>query len=350
MSDYTKDNRRRSRSLFGPIVLIAIGVYFLLSNLGMVNSPNWTAVLQLWPLWLIFAGVNMIVRQAQRPFGGFLSGVVGLTAVAVFGYVLLFSEDNALLSRLGVSASPTIEKQVEDISYQPDDVSSALVEIDFNSAGADLYALEDDSDLIAGTVSYTGELVFDTRESGSRADVFLDTRTGDDWTTWLNPSNWNGFEQDDRWQIGLSPDYDIELRLNSSSGSLNADLSELSLSYFELDSASGSIQVSLPEGAYDIDIKAASGSMELVFAEGNTSDVKIDAASGSITLLVPDGVAAQVDIKQASGSFRPDGRFQLVDGERDGDGIWQTANYENADNRIDFKIDAASGSIRIDTP
>lgn len=350
MSDYSKGTQRSSRSLFGPIVLIAVGVYFLLSNMGMVSSPNWTAVFQLWPLWLIFAGVNIIVQQAPRPFGGFLSAVVGITAVALFGYVLLFSEDNALLTRLGIRSAPNVEKQVAEISYRPEDAASARVEIDFNSAGANLYALEDSNDLIAGSVSYTGELVFDTNESDDRADVYLDTRANDDWVVWLNPSNWDGFEREDRWQLGLNPNYETALHLDASSGSMDADLSELSLSYLELDSASGSIDMALPEGEYEMDVNAASGSLEIVFPENGRLDSKIDGASGSITLLLPEGMEAQVEVEDGSGSFRPNGRFELVDGERDGDGTWQTANYEDAANRVTFKIDVASGSVRIETP
>ncbi len=350
MSDYSKDHRRKSRSMFGPIVLIAVGTYFLLSNLGMVSSPNWMAVFQLWPLWLIFAGLNIIVKQAPRPVGGFLSGLVGLTAVVLFGYVLLFSEDNALLTRLGVRSTPTVEKLVEDISFRPQDASSALVEIDFSSAGADLFPLVDSNDLIAGTVTYTGELVFDTQESGDRATIYLDTRTNDDWVFWLNPSNWNGFERNDRWQIGLNPNYEMELRLNSASGSINADLSKLSLSYLELDSASGSMNMALPEGEYDVDVNAASGSLEIAFPENGRLETKIDGASGSITLLLPENMEAQVEISDGSGSFRPNGRFELIDGKRDGDGTWQTAGYEDAANRVDFNIDVASGSVRIETP
>jgi hypothetical protein len=98
---------RRSHSLFGPIVLIAIGVFFLLVNLGIIQdySFNWTAVLQLWPLFLILIGVNIIVKQAPPPVGSLLSALVGLTALAIFGYVLLFSDDNPMLEPAGSQQS-----------------------------------------------------------------------------------------------------------------------------------------------------------------------------------------------------------------------------------------------------
>jgi hypothetical protein len=66
------------------------GVYFLLRNLGIVSDLNWGVAFQLWPLLLIFLGINIIVQQVRRPFGTILSGLVSLTAVTLFGAILLF--------------------------------------------------------------------------------------------------------------------------------------------------------------------------------------------------------------------------------------------------------------------
>ena len=88
MDDLHEDRRQKNgRSLFGPIFLIGLGVYFLLRNMGIVSELNWAVALQLWPLLLIFIGINIIVQQVRRPFGTALSGLVGLTAVALFGAV-----------------------------------------------------------------------------------------------------------------------------------------------------------------------------------------------------------------------------------------------------------------------
>lgn len=53
----------RPRSAFGAIVLIAIGVIFLLINLGVLPVAQLKAFLaQWWPLILIFLGVWLLVR------------------------------------------------------------------------------------------------------------------------------------------------------------------------------------------------------------------------------------------------------------------------------------------------
>ena len=115
-----KPRRRHSPSLFGPIVLIAIGVFFLLVNLGVIQeySFNWSGVFQLWPLFLILIGLNIIVKHAPQPLGGLLSAFVGLVAIGIFGYVLLFGEDNATLNRFGIINTPYISFHFNTLSLQ----------------------------------------------------------------------------------------------------------------------------------------------------------------------------------------------------------------------------------------
>jgi hypothetical protein len=349
MSDYgeNRSRRRSSRSLFGPVILIALGVYFLLSNLGMLATPNWTAVFQLWPLWLIFIGVNIIVKSAPRPFGTFLSMMVGITAVAIMGYVLFFADDNPLLARLNVPGDAEIH--IETLSYHPEEISRADIELVLSSAGADINKLEDSNDLLAGTVSTTGEVVFETIESGNQATVFLDSRTADGFN-WLNPSNWRSSAQLSRWQIGLSPQIDIDLKIDAASGSTSADLTGLTLTFLHIDSASGRFDLTLPEGEYDIDYNAASGSSTIVFPENGRFFVNLDGASGHIALHIPDGMEARVEVEEGSGRFAPDGRFELISGERNGDGVWETGGFDDAANRIELAIKVASGSVSIETP
>jgi hypothetical protein len=45
--------------LFWPIVLIVVGVYFLLGNLGLIRADLF------WPLLLIGLGVWLILRRAR---------------------------------------------------------------------------------------------------------------------------------------------------------------------------------------------------------------------------------------------------------------------------------------------
>jgi Domain of unknown function (DUF5668) len=56
----------RSRSVFGAAVLIAVGVIFLLINLGVLPVAQLRALLaQWWPLILIFLGLWLLVRPRR---------------------------------------------------------------------------------------------------------------------------------------------------------------------------------------------------------------------------------------------------------------------------------------------
>ena len=55
----------RSKSTFGPIVLIALGVIFLLSNFGLLPRL-WPLFAQWWPAILIVVGVYMLVQRSRE--------------------------------------------------------------------------------------------------------------------------------------------------------------------------------------------------------------------------------------------------------------------------------------------
>lgn len=340
-----KNWRRRRPSLFGPIMLIAVGVFFLLSNLGFIQdySFNWAGLFQLWPLFLILIGLNIVVKQAPQPLGGLLSALVGLAAILIFGYVLLFGEDNAILNQFGIS-NASAEWTTEQINYATGDVKTAVIEIDFGAAGGDVTGLLDSNALIAGQVAYVGDLIFNTNTSGNHADVFL-TEKNEGWR-WLNPANWHLGEESSRWQIGINPAVETELRLDSGAGSVNYELTELTLSYLIIDSGAGSTTVTLPNGIYDVDSDQGAGSLKMTLPENGRQTIKLDSGAGSITLYLPAEMAAHVDMDSGAGSFNPGSRFIQISGDNH-DGIWETADYANADNRVELIIDQGAGSVTI---
>lgn len=351
MNEPTKNNfhhqKRRHNSFFGPIVLIAIGVYFLLVNIGVISGGlNWLAALQLWPLALVLLGINIIVRQAPGPLGGFLSALTGLAAVAIFGYVLFFGEDNALLNRFGIEPANAAEVKTEQIEMAADGVETAVITIDLGAPGADLYALEDSGNLIEGDVSYLGNLVFDTDVSGGRATVRLDDEFST--TGFLNPINWGSLHMD-RWQIGLNPTVATDLTVDVGAGSASLDLRDLTLTDLSVDGGAGSVDAWLPGGDYDLFFDVSAGSAELTLPGYGRQEIEIDGGAGSLTLYLPPGVETRVEVDGGAGSFRlNEERFHQVDGDEKDEGIWETAGYDADRDGLELIIDVSAGSVRIE--
>ena len=341
---YEARPRRRSTSLFGPMIIIALGLYFLARNMGFAPELHWGAAIRLWPLLLVFAGLNVVVRQLPRPLGTAGSAFVSLLAVLVFGTVLLTADRIPFLQSYS-GTEPTFT--TETISFPATEVRTADITIDFASPRATLFALNDSADLIAGDVSYEGELVFAHDVQQGNAIINLETHTnGDSWMEWLNPSNWS--ENAPEWRIGLSPRVPTNLSLSFASGTIEADLSHLNLSELTIEGSSGSAEVLLPAGDYDMSYDLASGSVEITLPERGRATLALNGSSGSVTLLLPESMAMRVAVDSASGSFSAGNRLERV-GEEDGAEIWQTPGYENAEDRLDVTLEMASGSIDIRT-
>ncbi len=307
--------RRRSRSFFWPIMLISIGVLLLLSNLGIVDWSTWNLIWRFWPLILVAVGIDVLFGQ-RSAFGAIISAFLVLVLIAVVAGAVFFADQLPVLNRY-TKESPW---QTSHIEHELDDFESANIFIDWSSQPGTLYALNNSKTLIEGDIVYQGELIFDVDSRGDLADVNLDTRLINNW-------GFSPFQGSQRaeWEIGLSPEIPLDLHLDSSSGSCNFDLSELIIDDLLLDSGSGSIKLALPQD--------------------QSFQFEMDSGSGSVQIDIPEDTGIRVKLDSGSGSFNPGRDFNLVSGERNGDGIWESDNYDSAKYTIEMLFDQGSGSI-----
>ena len=308
---------RRPRSLFWPIALIGFGVLLLLSNRGLFPDTGWAVLWRFWPVALVALGVDVLI--GRRTIGGAIaSGVLIMILVGLVIGAAFFTEQIPALVELTKPAT----LQFQHVEHPAQGLESAKVSINWTSAPGYLSALSDSANLIEADVAYRGELAFNVNTSGDHADVVLDS--------YLQNISYSRLSFDDsnaEWNVRLSPDVAIDLWLDSGSGRCDFDLTGLNIRTLNLDSGSGSVDLAIP----------ATSSFK----------GKLDVGSGSMDIALPDGVGMRVTLDDGSGSFRPDERFELVSGDRDGDGVWETAGYDSADYKIDLNVDQGSGSIRI---
>ena len=307
--------RKRSRSFFWPIILISFGVLMLLSNLGIVPWTTWNLLWRFWPLILVAVGIDILIGQ-RSAVGSVISAFLILALIGTAAGAVFFAEQLPFLSRY-YKETPW---QTDHVEQALEDYESASILIDWTSQPGTLGALNKSGNLIEGDLTYQGDLIFDVQSQGSRADIRLNTRLIDNWV--IIP-----FQNNPRasWNIFLTPEIPLDLTLDTGSGSCDFDLSGLILEDFFLDSGSGSINLALPEG--------------------QSYPVKIDSGSGSLRITIPEDTGIRVRIDSGSGSFNPGSRFELVSGDRNGDGVWETKNYNSAPYTIEMKIDQGSGSI-----
>lgn len=311
---------RRPPSLFWPLLLIGGGVLLLLSNLGYLPWESWGLLWRLWPLLLIALGVDVLIGR-RSTVGAIISAVLILLLIGSAVLLVLFAEEIPALQEF---TSP-VEWQIEHVEYPLEGLESASITIDWTSLPGDLGALSDSPNLIEGDVSYRGDLVFDVDPHGDHVEVELDNEAPD---LWLWPAS-SAFDEgrERHWEVKLSPDVPLELLLDVGSGSCSFDLTELSIDDLVIDGGSGSVDLTLPAGS--------------------TFEVYVDGGSGSMDIVLPESVGAEVDLDSGSGFFDPGDRFRLASGERRGDGVWETDNFDTAEHTIRFEINQGSGAIKI---
>lgn len=345
----------RYRSLFWPILLIGVGVFWLLSNLGVLPEVNFRFLLRLWPVALIAIGLDILFAR-RYPWLGALTGL-GAVALVI---ALVF-----LAPSLGIE--PSGDLKTLNFDEPVGNAQEASITLDLERYPTTVGAVVDSNALIEAELDTLTDVRFDARGDTSKA-ITLEPRTSDNFDfDFLDLVGRNA-----RWEIGLSPDLPIDLTIDVGSGSANLNLGELDLSELSINGGSGSTNIDIPasSSAYDVEINGGSGSfsinIERSAAINATIDIgsgsfdiniggdvsgefRIDGGSGSVSINVADDVGVRLIIDDSgSGSVRIPGSYELVDdlSENDRDiGIWESENYGSASHRVEITFDPGSGSF-----
>lgn len=321
MSEESSERPRRSRwrppSLFWPAVLIGVGIALLLTNLGYLPWSSWNVLWRLWPVGLVALGVEILIGR-RSTIGAVISSVLIL---ALVGGAIALAVCAPNIPAFNYLTQPG-EWRTEHIEHPLSEAKSASVDIDLTSVPYSISALDDSDNLIEGDITYRGNLIFNVTEHGSAAKVKLDS-------IYHGPWNWpySFSRPDGGWDVQLSPDVPLKLRIDAGSGRGDLDLSQLQIDDLYIDCGSGAMDVSLPSDS------SFTGT--------------IDVGSGRLAITLPTDVGMRVRLDSGSGAFRPDERFELVSGDRD-DGVWETESLDSARVAIELKIDQGSGSITIE--
>jgi hypothetical protein len=321
----------RPHSLFGPIILIGIGVIWLLVNFNLVPAFSLGRLLRLWPLFLIAAGLELLFGRGRAWVGA----LIGLLTVAAAVALLVYGP------QLGFASATTLKTEAFDAPLAG--TTAAQVTLDLDRYATDVGVTDEAAHLVEADLAYTGEAVFEVSGTAQKS-VTIGVRSN-------NSDPFDFLEDlDAHWQIGLSPDVPLDLAIDGASGSANFELQTLDLDSLTLDSASGAVTLSLPAGTgYEADVNGGSGAIHIRFATDTQATLRYDGGSGALRVDVPGGQAVRVEVRDSgSGSVRVPGGWETVsDGDND-EGVWQTPGYDAASAQLLIVINGlGSGSITV---
>lgn len=348
--------RKHRPSLFGPLFLIALGVIFLLDNLGVVQGSFWNTLIQFWPLLLILIGLDSIYKGEGMVGAAFMMGLgvvfllanFGLLIVDVWrvvlqlwpilliaiGFDIVVGRKSRLGSLLGmvvvlavlaaalwwIGVAPGGGQAIagEAISQSLDGAARAQVSLEPAAGVLRLSGMDSQNDLIRGEINqdrFGGSLVNQRRE-GDLIHYQLRNRGGQVvFTTNDANSSWS-------WDLQLTSAVPVDLRTSMGAGQMVLDLSQIQLTALESSIGAGEIQVTLPE-------------------ESDFSG-KLQGAVGQIVIKVPEGVGVAVDantllvtVNTPPGYSRDDRRYT-------------SPGYENADVQVELEVSLVIGSVTIE--
>jgi hypothetical protein len=200
--------------------------------------------------------------------------------------------------------------------------------------------VKDSADLFEGDIDYYGSLHYSASGNPERR-ISLSSQSSGLYFTLSSSA---------RWDIGLSPDIPLDLRVDGGSGSSDIDLSELQLTSLRFDMGSGSSRIDLPATAqaYEMNLNGGSGSLQVSLPAETSLTMHIDSGSGSVNLSLPANAAVRVEVRSSgSGSVQIPARFGRVSGSEK-EGVWQTEGYDQASRQINIICDdLGSGSFSI---
>ncbi|MBN1122039.1 MAG: hypothetical protein JXJ17_13240 [Anaerolineae bacterium] len=357
------DKPRSPRSLFWPIVLMSVGLFWLLFNLEVITAENLTVLVRLWPLFLIVLGLELLFGRRLPALGSLFELLIAAAVI----YLVINGPALGLTTEL-----PQFD---QEIAARPDGVRSdrfvepmngaqtADIDLELGWQRTNIYPLEDSDNLVEAELDYAGEIEFNSYGDDDR-HISISERD-------FNPNRFTFEVEDYEWNIGINPQPEVDLTIKMGVNEGNFDLSGIDLNNLNLEGGYRNVEMTLPAVGhrYEADIDVSFGDTALYIEEGAEVDMRlvggigdvsievgedvdlaleIDPEISSITIIVPDDAAVRVETESTSGGELavPEGytHVEEVDEEdffpfADSIGAWESPDYSHGDPAILITVD-----------
>jgi hypothetical protein len=168
--------------------------------------------------------------------------------------------------------------------------------------------------LLSGT--FAGGVRQSVHKSGDRLNAHIEARPN-----FFPPffGGWQGLE----WNINLNRDIPLALQLETGASQSELDLRDLHVTDLKISTGASKTDLTLP-------------------ANAGMTTVKVELGAASLDMVVPQGVAARIRAEHGVAAIEVDtARFPYSNG------IYESADYSSAQNKVDIMIQAGAGRVAI---
>jgi len=297
------DSLLKREGVAGPTFLIGVGVLFLLSNFDLITWGAWGLFLRLWPVFIIAIGLDIIVGR-RSVFG------------ALIALVLMLAILGGALALIG----PGMPATAYEIGWTPEETVNRLSAEIKPAVGA----MRIDTKRVAptsGTLLVQGMLYLNKGEevdetytvTGGEARISLTTHGP---AVYLPTFD---IEAREGWQVSLAAATPLDLSAGMGVGQAILDLSAAQLVALDVNLGIGLLEVTLPEGNYAARLDGGIGQIIVWLPEG--ADVRIVTDTGLTAVDLPPGF------------------------HEDEEDVFTSPGYDEAEQRIELTLDHGIGSV-----
>ncbi|MGD2157491.1 MAG: DUF5668 domain-containing protein [Anaerolineales bacterium] len=295
------DNLFRDRRFASAILLTGLGTMFLLSNFNLLIWNVWDILWRFWPLLIVAVGIDLLFGK-RTWWASLLSAIIALALlVAVVWYA-------SLEPIRGQAMSGT------EISYELNgDIKSA--EINISPALGNLYLDEllSTNELIGGKVrgEDPSRIWQDFSIQNGTAVFNLESRTN---VVTFGNSQW-------RWDLDLTTEIPLEVNIEMGAGDMNLSMEDLMIS--------------------DLAISQGVGNISLEIPDWEDQEIDISQAVGQVVVIIPKGLDVKIDVEKAISNLSIPSDFKRI-----GDSYILTTSTA-AEPAVSLQIEQAIGNIEI---
>ena len=259
-------NVRSRRGVFWPLLLIALGLVFLLQNLGFISGVSWFAVASLWPLLLVLIGLDIAFARRWP-----------LTTLAA--EVLVIAAGLALVA-YSPGLSPGIfvfgdgdGEGMTDVTVPRGSATSLALTV--NAGATRSYQLSGGAQDLVDAHSANPELRARTSSRSGTIDVRLDqvSRGG-----FPRPASGAAIE------VHVAGDVPTSLTINAGAGEFDIDLSDIRVTDGRVNVGASSMRFVLPKPTGNVDIRMNGGASNIVIVVPDGVEARIATTGGFLSL------------------------------------------------------------------
>lgn len=291
----------KGRNVIAGLILIALGVIWILSNMDIIYFDFFDLIrglFDLWPIILIVIGINIIFKNKL------LNTVLWIAFIVIVIVYSFFINDSSNVKN-GYTEDMVVEMN--------EDVIKGELNIDLGAAEYNIDSYNSETSL--ATISSNAKFDYDyesgTSNSSQRVNISNNISNN-----FLN--NRNNLDID----INNKVIWNIDVETGASSGELN--LKDVKVQKLDLDMGAGRIETNF-------------GSLH------DTTYINIESGASSIVLNIPKEAGLKIEMDGALNSTNIDD-LGLVENEGD---VLISKDYIEKDTNFDIKVDMGVGSFKI---